>query len=88
MSLSLFDDVFTTIADCLTPEAARRIANLRANAVTQSRRDALADKANEGTLSPDEMAEYDQFLAAWHVITILQAKARSIVESSGRPSSL
>jgi len=79
MSLSLLDDVLTTIADCLTPEAARRIANLRANTATQSRLDALADKANEGALTAEETTEYDELLTVWRVITILQTKARSVL---------
>lgn len=80
MLATLLDDVLEPFAACLTPESARRIADLRVNAATQSRLDALADKANEGTLTTQEAAEYDEFLAALHVISILQARARSILE--------
>lgn len=65
---------------CLTPESARRIANQRADAVTQAKFDELADKANEGLLSDEERVEYDRLLAAFHVITILQARARTLLE--------
>lgn len=80
MLTTLFDDVLEPVAACLTPESARRIADLKVNALTQSRLDALADKANEGTLTAEEAAEYDEFLAAFHLISILQARARSVLE--------
>ena len=35
-----------------------------------------AQKANEGQLTPEERADYDRFLEAYHFVTILQAKAR------------
>lgn len=80
MLTTLLDDVLEPVAACLTLESARRIADLRANVATQSRLDALADKANEGTLTAEEAAEYDEFLAALHVISVLQARARSVLE--------
>jgi hypothetical protein len=69
------------ILECLTPDAARRIVELRAGPELQSRIDMLADRANEGVLTPEERAEYDQFIAAWHWITILQSKARQFLKS-------
>ena len=61
----------------LTPEVARQIADLRADAVTQKRIDELADKCNQGQLTPTEEAEYDDYVEAIDIIGILQAKARS-----------
>ena len=49
-------------------------------APTQARVDQLADKANEGELSNDERAEYDKFREAFHFVTILQAKARTLLD--------
>ena len=66
--------------ECLTPEVATRVVNLRADAPTQARVDELADKANEGQLSPAEQREYDRYLEAFHFVTILQAKARTFLE--------
>lgn len=71
------------MADCLTPEAARRIVELRADPATQAKLDEFADKANEGLLTPEERAEYDRMLAAFHVITIMQAKARTLLDEQG-----
>lgn len=70
-------DPFTT---CLTPEVAKRLVDFRADAETQALVDALADKANEGALSDQEQAEYRQLVEAFDLITVLQAKARSLLD--------
>jgi hypothetical protein len=79
-STSVLDRVLDPFTDCLTPEVAERIVHLRADSETQARLDELADKANEGQLSTEERAEYDKFLEAFHFITILQAKARTLLQ--------
>ncbi len=71
--------------DSFTPEVARRIVDLRADAQTQARLDELADKANEGKLSPEEESEYDNYLEAFHLVTILQAKARRVLDQENSP---
>lgn len=76
----VLDRVLDPFTECLTPEVAQRIVNLRADAPTQARLDELADKANEGQLSAPEKAEYDRFRDAFHFVTILQAKARRLLE--------
>lgn len=75
----VLDRVLDPFTDCLTPEVARRIVDLRADAATQARVDELASKANEGRLSDRERAEYEVYRSAFHFITILQAKARSLL---------
>jgi hypothetical protein len=71
--------------ECLTPEVATNLVNLRADVKTQGRLDELADKANEGQLSPEEQAEYDRYLDAFHFVTILQAKARTLLQRKNTP---
>jgi hypothetical protein len=78
----VLDRVLDPFTDCLTPEVARRIADLRADAEMQARVDELASKANEGRLSERERAEYDTYRSAFHFITILQAKARSLFKQA------
>jgi hypothetical protein len=56
---------------------ARELAALRATPDIQARIDELADKCNEGRLTDDERAEYDAYVDAIDVISILQAKARA-----------
>jgi hypothetical protein len=77
---SVLDRVLEPFTECLKPEVARRIVDLRARAVDQARVDELADKANEGELTADERAEYDKYREAFHFVTILQAKAGSLLE--------
>ncbi len=67
----------------LTPEVATRIVNLRADSPTQARVDQLAEKANEGQLSAVEQREYDRYLEALRLVTILQAKARTFLDKQG-----
>ena len=55
---NILDQVLTPFTECLTPEVAQRIIEMRASSETQSRLDELADKANEGQLSALEEAEY------------------------------
>ena len=78
---SVLDRVLDPFTSCLTPEVAQRIVDLRADTQTQARLDELADKANEGQLSADEQMEYDKYREAFHFITILQAKARNLLET-------
>jgi hypothetical protein len=78
----VLDRVLDPFAHCLTPEVARRIADLRADAEVQARLDELAGKANEGGLTRGEQVEYDTYRSAFHFITILQAKARSFLKSA------
>ena len=81
MKNSLLDRAIDPISECLTPAAATKIVDLRADEEMQCRIDELADKANQGSLSDEERTEYDQYLAWFHVITILQARARRVLQN-------
>lgn len=81
MSMTILDRIIEPFIECLTQEAARKIVALRADDEMQGRVDELADKANAGTLSEAEQSEYDRYLAAFHFVTILQARARRIIQS-------
>jgi hypothetical protein len=80
--VSHLDQLLDPIADCLTPEVARRIAGMRADEQTQTRINELAAKANEGTLTTEERADYLGYVEAIDLISILQAKARLVVNRS------
>ena len=82
MTTDLLDRVIEPFTDCLTPEAAARVVDVRADAETQARFDALAEKANEGLLTDEERGDYDRLLAWFHLVTILQAKARRILRDT------
>jgi hypothetical protein len=71
------DRFLDPLADCLSPDVAAKVADLRADRVMQDRIDYLADRANEGLLTAEEREEYAGYLHAIEVITVLQAKARA-----------
>ena len=45
----------------------------------QARIDELADRCSEGVLTDNERAEYEAYVDAIDVISILQAQARSVL---------
>jgi hypothetical protein len=81
---AMLDQVFDPISECLTPEVAHRIANLRATPEVQGKLDTFADKSSEGTLSIEERAEYEAWVRAINFLGILQSKARKVVAASAR----
>ena len=70
------------VARCFTPEVARQVAALRADLKLQARLDALARKANEEELTEEEREEYQAYVEAIDLVSILQAKARAIVRDN------
>ena len=81
MSTTILDRIIEPFADCLTTEAAVKITALRADDVVQQRIDELAELANEGALTQEEQSEYDRYLAAFHFVTVLQARARRLLKT-------
>ncbi len=81
MSTTILDQIIEPFAECLTQEAARKIVAIRADDAMQGRVDELAEKANSATLSEAEKSEYDRYLAAFHFVTIVQARARRLIQS-------
>ena len=67
------------VSQMMPVEFARQLAAMRATPDIQARIDDLAEKCNEGELSEEERAEYEAYVEAIDVISILQAKARSVV---------
>ena len=80
---SILAQLLEPIAQCMTPELAQRIAELRATPEAQARIDELADKCNEGELTPEEAAEYDSYVDAIDLIAVLQAQARDVLKAHG-----
>jgi len=72
------------VTECFTPEVARRLLKLRADARLQTRIDALADKCTEGELNQEERSEYETYVRTGNLIAILQAKARKFLKERGR----
>jgi hypothetical protein len=75
-AINYLDRMLDPVVESFTPDVARKIVELRADAGLEQRVNDLRQKANEGTLTPDEDAEYRDFVESVDVISILQAKAR------------
>lgn len=76
---SVLDRLLDPVGQSLTPDVARALLAIRADEDTQARIDELADKCTEGTLTEVERGEYQAYVAAIDLVTILQAKARRVL---------
>ena len=81
-SVQILDRILDPVVDTFTPEVARHIVALKADAEVQNRIDELAKKSNEGTLTEDERAEYRCFVDAIDLVSLLQAKSRRVLKAS------
>jgi hypothetical protein len=70
------ESIVEPLSRCFTPEVAQQVADLRADARLQERVDLLAEKCNEGQLTPEENEEYELYVRTGTFLAILQAKAR------------
>ncbi len=74
------DQLIEPVGQCLTAEVAERLISLRANPELQREVDRLADKANRGSLTDDERAQYEQYVSFAQFVTLLQIKARDLLD--------
>ncbi|MEX2167695.1 MAG: hypothetical protein WD851_00165 [Pirellulales bacterium] len=82
MATSTLDTFMDPAAGWLTPDVAERIVNWRPDQKVKDRIAELGRKADEGTLSPEEDAEYEQYIEDGDLIAILQLKAEEVLESN------
>ena len=73
------DRLVGPLGECLTPETARRLLALRADPKLQARVDYLAGRCNNGLLTPEERAEYGDYVSYGTFIAILKSKARQLL---------
>ena len=71
------------LGECMTPEVARRVIDLRAPPEASARMQLLASKSSLGSLTMAEREEYESCVAAGTFIAILQAKARKMAGRDG-----
>jgi hypothetical protein len=71
------------VTACFTPQVAQRIVELRLDPELSSRIESLAQRANEGVLSPEEEDEYKDYIDGGDMIALLQAKARRFLQQQG-----
>jgi hypothetical protein len=80
---AVLDEMLEPVSRSFGLKTARALAALQVGKRTQARVDELAEKCNEGRLTPDERAEYEAYVQASTLIGILQAKARRILAKAG-----
>jgi hypothetical protein len=76
---TLLDRILEPVSSSLNEEAARKLIGLKADRRTQARVAKLAEKCNDGDLTPQERREYERYVMAGHLVAILQAKARLLL---------
>jgi hypothetical protein len=82
-TLSSLDRFLDPVTACFTPQVAEKIVNLRLEPDLVARIGLLAEKANEGTLTPEEDNEYKDYIEGGDVIALLQSKARRFLKRHG-----
>ncbi len=73
-------DIFNRIIDpsnpTLTPEAAKALLQFGYSEVDHARMAELAEKSNDGSLTPDERRELESYVFVGDVLSMLKSKAR------------
>jgi hypothetical protein len=67
----------------LSPETARKLLGLGFTRSQQDRVDELSRKAQEGSLTPVERADLDEFIRVADLLAILQSRARQALRRTG-----
>jgi len=82
-SFSKLERLFDPAQPFITREGAQMIADIRAEQEEEERMDVLAEKDNDGTISPQERREYEAWVREGALLSILQAKARLYLKRLG-----
>lgn len=67
----------------ISPDTARKLLDLAFTRPHQERVDVLSQKAREGSLTPDEGAELDEFIRVADLLAILHSRARQALRHAG-----
>jgi hypothetical protein len=76
-TMAVLDEILEPVTNAFSREVAQALVNIRAGEAAQARIADLADKCNEGQLTSTEQAEYESYVQAVDMISVLQAKARA-----------
>ena len=83
--IAVLDELLEPVTRAFSRDVAQALLNVRTSGSAQARIAELADKCNEGLLTPDERAEYESYVQAADLISLLQAKARLWLASHTAP---
>jgi hypothetical protein len=81
---AILHQMLEPLVEALTPESARALAEFQAKPAIQARVDQLATKCNEGELTEEERAEYENYVRIGNVLALIKAKARRVLAESSR----
>jgi hypothetical protein len=68
----------------LTPEFSLRVVDLRPDEELQSRLQQLRDRANEGTLTDEDRAEYEEFIETLDLLALLKLRAKAVLDRNSQ----
>lgn len=74
--MAVLNEILEPVTNAFSRDVAQALVNVRAGETAQARIAGLAGKCNEGLLTPAEQAEYESYVQAVDMISVLQAKAR------------
>lgn len=81
-TLPSIERILEPVTACLTPEVARRIVDVRLDdPFMMQRLECLREKANEGTLTEQERAEYEGFVEGNDLLMLIKDQARSMLQN-------
>lgn len=86
VTLGVDDSLLESVARCLTSESLRALGQAQLDGAAKARLDLLAQKANEGQLSPTEALEYDRFIELGDIVATLRLKAERQLAGDPRPA--
>jgi hypothetical protein len=78
---TFLNDLLDPLAQCFTPAVAQEVVNLRFDVKVQEKFENLRQRANEGSLTPEERAEYEALIETFDFIAVLQAKSRQLLQN-------
>jgi hypothetical protein len=81
---AIFSRVFADGRRSLTPELARHILTLEFSDDDKARMHELAEKNQEGRISPEELRDLDSYIKVADVLAILQSKARKFLRTKSK----
>jgi hypothetical protein len=73
------DGILAPVAECLTPEVARRILAISIDPRIQTRVDELAARSKSGQLTPAERSEYERYVDDADLLGIVKSLARQVI---------
>jgi hypothetical protein len=84
---AIFERIVLPATLGLSEEAARSLLAMGFSAEDTARSHVLAEKARQGTLTPDEQREIENYERVGHYLAILQSKARMALVRSNHAGS-